>query len=179
MKIKQHIFLIGMMCSGKSSVAPLLSKHFNIPYIDTDQDLISILDANIEEIFNQLTEKKFRELESTYFLEHIKKKQYIYATGGGVILMKENQKALQNNGITVFLNTSLDIIFNRLNKNKTKNRPLFKSINSLKDLEKLWEKRKKYYYNCSDIIIQTRGQSINKLSTQIVNQIQEYNNRKI
>ena len=58
-----------MMCSGKSSVAPILSKYFNIPYIDTDQDLISILDANIEEIFNQLTEKKFRELESTYFLK--------------------------------------------------------------------------------------------------------------
>ena len=179
MKIKQHIFLIGMMCSGKSSIAPLLSKHFNIPSIDTDQDLISILNMSIEEIFDQLSEKKFRALESTYFLEHIKKKQYVYATGGGLVLMKKNQTALKNQGITILLDTPLDIIFNRLNNEKTKNRPLFKTINHLKDLENLWESRKKYYHNCTDIIIQTKGQSINTLSGKIINQIQEYSNHTI
>ena len=40
MKNKQkHIFIIGMMCSGKSRVASLLSKKLNIPFIDTDRVL--------------------------------------------------------------------------------------------------------------------------------------------
>ena len=47
---RNHIFIIGMMGSGKSSLAPLLSKKLSIPYIDTDMDLMQILDAEIKEI---------------------------------------------------------------------------------------------------------------------------------
>ena len=68
---QKHIFIIGMMCSGKSSLAPVLSKKLDIPFIDLDMDLVSILGLDIQEIFNTLSEKKFRLLASTYFLEHI------------------------------------------------------------------------------------------------------------
>ena len=57
--IKKHIFIIGMMCSGKSSLAPILSKKLNIPFIDLDKDLISILGIDIQEMFDTLSEKKF------------------------------------------------------------------------------------------------------------------------
>ena len=50
--IKKHIFIIGMMCSGKSSLAPILSKKLNIPFIDLDKDLISILGIDIQEMFD-------------------------------------------------------------------------------------------------------------------------------
>ena len=69
---RNHIFIIGMMGSGKSSLAPLLSKKLSIPYIDTDMDLMQILDAEIKEIFQSMSKEKFHLLESTYFLEHIK-----------------------------------------------------------------------------------------------------------
>ena len=41
--IRKHIFIIGMMCSGKSSLAPILSKKLNVPIIDLDRDLVCIL----------------------------------------------------------------------------------------------------------------------------------------
>ncbi|SVE07022.1 uncharacterized protein METZ01_LOCUS459876, partial [marine metagenome] len=71
--LNKNIFLIGMMGSGKSSIAPKLSNKFNIPYIDTDEDLLSILDNN----FSEISEIKFRQLESVYFLEKIKKNHNI------------------------------------------------------------------------------------------------------
>ena len=48
-----------MMGSGKSSIAPLLSSKINIPYVDTDTDLVEIMDAEIKEIFTSLTKEKF------------------------------------------------------------------------------------------------------------------------
>ena len=46
MKNNIHIFLIGMMGSGKSSIASKLSQQLNIPYIDTDTDLTSIFNTD-------------------------------------------------------------------------------------------------------------------------------------
>ena len=60
--INNNIFLIGMMGSGKSTIAPELAKILNINFIDIDNELLSILDAN----FSKLNEKKFRTLESNF-----------------------------------------------------------------------------------------------------------------
>jgi len=73
---KKHIFIIGMMGSGKTTLASILSKTLKIPYIDTDQDLSSILGLEITEIFNSLSEKKFSvgEIDLASILENIQKK---------------------------------------------------------------------------------------------------------
>jgi len=160
--MNQHIFIIGMMGSGKSTIAPLLSDKLKTPYVDIDQDLMEILSLNIEEIFNY-SEKKFRFLESTYFLEHIKKSPTIYSTGGGIVLDEKNRDALKNSGHTVLLKASVPILNDRVNTNNTK-RPLFKNKSTL---EKLWNQRKKYYMDCSDVVIDTD----NKRPQIIVNEI--------
>ena len=52
----KHTFIIGMMGSGKTKTAHLLSEKLDTPYIDTDQDLVSILNLNMEEIFDYFSE---------------------------------------------------------------------------------------------------------------------------
>ena len=105
--MNNHIFIIGMMGSGKSTIAPLLSDKLKIPYIDIDQDLEEILNCNIVDIFKQYSEERFRILESRYFLEHIKNSSTIYSTGGGIVLDKQNRNALKKTGFTVFLKASI------------------------------------------------------------------------
>jgi shikimate kinase len=166
----QNIFLIGMMGSGKSSIAPLLSKKLNVSYVDTDKDLISIFDETIEDVFSKLTEHKFRILESTYFIEHTKQKQHIYATGGGIILKKGNRKILKN-GFTILLDTPINVILKRLQSNKSKHRPLFKYGQTLNELKKLWLQRKKYYHECSNIIINTEFKTIDEIVLEIIKAI--------
>ena len=169
MKNKQkHIFIIGMMCSGKSRVASLLSKKLNIPFIDTDRDLTSILGFSIEEIFNAFSEEKFRLLESTYFLEHINTKQHIYATGGGLILDQKNREALCNNENTIFLKTSIDTIYNRLMQNKEQVRPLFIKSPNKKNLQNIWGEREKYYQQCANVIIDTENKSLDAIADEII-----------
>lgn len=162
--IASHIFIIGMMGSGKSSIAPILSEKLKIPFTDTDNDLEEILNLDIEKIFDIFSEKKFRNLESIYFLEHTKKSVNIYATGGGIIMNKNNRKILKNMGFTIFLNTSVEILYNRL-LNDSKKRPLFENKNSLINL---FDKRKKYYNECADLVINTDNKSLENISNEII-----------
>tara|TARA_B110000263_G_scaffold28796_2_gene21917 strand:- start:195 stop:665 length:471 start_codon:yes stop_codon:yes gene_type:complete len=152
-----------MMGSGKSTIAPLLSDKLKIPYVDIDQDLMEILSLNIEEIFNY-SEKKFRLLESTYFLEHIKNSPTIYATGGGIVLDKKNRGVLKNSGYTVLLKASVPILNDRVNTDNIK-RPLLKNKSTL---EKLWNQRKKYYRDCSDVVIDTENKSPQVITDEII-----------
>ena len=175
MKSNKHIFLIGMMGSGKSSIASKLSKQLNIPYIDTDTDLISIFNTDITDIFNTLSESRFRRLESTYFLEHIIQNQCIYATGGGIILKEENRNALSNKGIAVLLDSPLEVLFKHLKKETLKNRPLLKRPVNLGQLQKIWTHRKKHYFECADIVIKTKNKSLKNIALEIINQLGQYN----
>ena len=136
-KKNKHIFIIGMMGSGKSSLAPILSKKLKTPFIDTDADLTSILKLDTEEIFTTFSEKKFRILESTYFLEHIKNSQHIYATGGGIIINKKNRDALHSFGTTILLQAPIHVIYARLIKQVEQSRPLFVHSQNKKSIEDL------------------------------------------
>ena len=171
--IQKHIFIIGMMCSGKSSLAPILSKKLDVPFIDLDRDLVSILGIDIKEMFNTLTEKKFRLLESTYFLEHVKKSQHIYATGGGLVLNKNNRLALSKYGITIFLDTPIDLIYQRLIKDEKKERPLFIKSPNKKNLNQIWNERKKYYTECADLVTNTENKSLDIIAQEIIEYINQ------
>jgi len=165
--MKSHIFIIGMMGSGKSTIAPLLSRKLKIPFTDTDKDLENIFNLDIKKIFDKISEKKFRELESTYFLEHIKKSRMIYATGGGIVMIKKNRHILKSRGNTIYLNASIETLHNRL-INDQKKRPLFANKNSL---ETIISERKQYYKDCADIIINIDEKSSKIILNEIVEKL--------
>ena len=167
-KKNKHIFIIGMMGSGKSSLAPVLSKKLKTPFIDTDADLTSILKLDTEEIFTTFSEEKFRILESTYFLEHIKNSQHIYATGGGIIINKKNRDALHSFGTTILLQAPIDVIYARLIKQVEQSRPLFMHSPNQKSIEDIWDKRKKHYTGCADLIINIKNKSLATIADEVI-----------
>jgi len=166
----KHTFIIGMMGSGKTKIAHLLSEKLDTPYIDTDQDLVSILNLNMEEVFDHFSEKKFRILESVYFIEHLKNNQHIYATGGGIILNKENRVAMKQYGRAILLTASTSTLFERLSNDKTNIRPLFNK--NKKFLEDMWNDRQKYYRECADFIVETDKKSENQIANEIAELLQ-------
>ena len=168
----KHTFIIGMMGSGKTKIAHLLSERLNIPRIDTDQDLVSILNLDMEEVFDHFSEKKFRILESVYFIEHLKNNQHIYATGGGIILNKENRVAMKQYGRAILLTASTSTLFERLSNDKTNIRPLFNKNKNKKFLEDMWNDRQKYYRECADFIVETDKKSENQIANEIAELLQ-------
>ena len=166
-----NIYLIGMMGSGKSTIGEKLANNLNMEYVDIDDDIESVHQMTIIDIFNQLGEKKFREIESAYFLEKAKQTNQVFSTGGGIILNIENRDILKNNGRTFFLETDCKILLNRI-KNIS-SRPLLDNKSPIETISLIWEKRKKYYYESSDYTINTNTLSINDVIDEIARKIKK------
>tara|TARA_B100001741_G_C16486528_1_gene567535 strand:- start:219 stop:740 length:522 start_codon:yes stop_codon:yes gene_type:complete len=170
--INYNIFLIGMMGSGKTTVGKKLSKKLKMNFVDTDYQIESIMSMSISQIFNEFGENRFRAMESSYFIEKSKENGIVFSTGGGIINNKNNRACLLNNGISFFLDTSIEILVKRI-ENCTKRPLLEKSLNLKKDMLKIWDQRKHYYINCASHIIKTDVYNsdliVNKI-TKIINE---------
>ena len=155
------IFFIGMMGSGKTTLAKRLSKLMNKSYVDLD-DLIELKeDMSIREIFSSYGEDYFRKIEDIA-LRSIGNSEII-ACGGGTIINKKNRKFLNENGFTIYLKTSLPILAVRL---KDRNRrPLLKNMNLHKTLCGIYHDRRKSYEDTADLIIETDGKSLDRIAS--------------
>lgn len=145
----KNIFLIGMMGSGKSTVGNLLSKKLSFPLIDMDNEIQQLMDMSISEIFDEYGEERFRLIESAFFKECSKNDNFIYSTGGGIVLNSKNQNILQIRGLCFFLDCDTETIIRRL-KDKDKKRPLYQTND---DIISIYNDRIDLYKKCAHYII--------------------------
>lgn len=165
------IALIGMMGSGKTTVAKFLCEKLNCQNFECDKIFEEKYNIKIADFFSRFGEEKFRDFENKILNEIIKNDNFIISTGGGVILNEKNRKILfkklnnNSNIATFYLKTSSDIIFNRIKKDKT--RPLLQVENPKEEIEKLINKREKFY-SLSDFEILTDNKKIEKIVEEII-----------
>ncbi len=159
------------MGSGKSTIGKKLSDAIDIPLLDMDIELEKIMEMKIDTIFNEYGENRFRMIESSFFSEITKKNIFVYATGGGIILNKSNQKILMQKGTTIFLDCSLDVLYSRL-KNNINSRPILKN-DFEKKINEIYNERYDIYKSCSDFIQDTSSLTPNKIVDHIINYLNE------
>ncbi len=99
---KQNIVLIGMPGCGKSTLGKRLAKHYNLEFIDSDNEIVKCA-GPIPEIFKTQGEDKFRDIESRVVRDISLKTGCVIATGGGVIKRADNIKYLKQNGVVIFI----------------------------------------------------------------------------
>ena len=84
---EQHIFLVGPMGVGKTTVGKQLASLLHRPFVDIDAEIESRCGADIQWIFDMEGEKGFRERESKVLQDIIDSNpSSVIATGGGVIM---------------------------------------------------------------------------------------------
>ena len=138
------IFIVGMPGSGKSTMARYLSSKTKFNYLDLDEEIEKKSQKSVTEIFRDEGQEYFRSLETKLLKEIInKEKIFILSTGGGTPCFNKNMELMKKNGITIFLNTSIDTLIERVSrKNK---RPLFNSKNIKETINNMFNERIKYY----------------------------------
>jgi shikimate kinase len=127
MNIQKHIFLIGFMGSGKSTVGALLAEHLNLSFLDTDKEIEKKAGKSINEIFSQEGEVAFREMEMEFLNELKSQSPAVVAVGGGLPGIENALPLMHEMGIVIYLNTSLLTLLKRLREEKDK-RPLLKDL---------------------------------------------------
>ncbi len=142
------IYLIGMPGCGKSKTAKYLQFEKDMKIIDLDNYIEEQSGIDIPTIFSKYGEEYFRILE-TRALEQLNTidETIIVSCGGGIVLNQKN-KLVMKNGLSVFLNASIDTLKSHLESSSTQ-RPLLK----VKTIEEIYNERIVLYYEFADYII--------------------------
>ena len=159
------IVLLGYMASGKSAVGKILSKKMNLQFIDLDNFIEEKEKKSISEIFELKGEIYFRRIEGVYLQEALNlSENCIISLGGGTPCYGNNMDFIKNNGISFYLNASIQTIFDRL-QGETSQRPLVASIGkeNLKEYlgKHLFERNP--FYQKADFAISVDNQSLNDI----------------
>jgi shikimate kinase len=116
-----NIYLIGMMGAGKTTIGNLLAREFDYRFIDTDAVIVQAAGKSVNDIFAQDGEAAFRKLESDVLAQVCAYTRLTIATGGGIVLQRENWSYLHH-GLVVWLDVSVELLCKRLAEDMT--RPL-------------------------------------------------------
>jgi shikimate kinase len=145
--MNKPIFLVGFMGSGKSHVGIKLADFLYCPFTDLDQQIEGYSKKSIRRIFAEEGEAWFRLLERRALHNITYKTPGIIATGGGTPCFFDNIEWMNNRGIVIFLDTSEEVLLQRLWKGRTK-RPLLNGFSpeNLQDFihQKMKERRPFY-----------------------------------
>ncbi|MCD8262428.1 MAG: shikimate kinase [Bacteroides sp.] len=120
-----RIFLIGYMGSGKTTLGKAFARDMGLSFIDLDWYIEERYHKTVQEIFAEKGEEGFREIERQMLREVGEIENIVISAGGGTPCFFDNMEYMNSSGITVYLNTSTDILFNRL-KPATQSRPILK-----------------------------------------------------
>lgn len=155
MKPKSHIFFIGMMGTGKTTIGRRLAKEIGYPWVDMDQRLEMEFGFSIAEFFERYGEQAFRQKESHLLKRLVDETPSVITTGGGIVLKSENRALMRKHGVIIHLYATPEELSRRLQGDQS--RPLLAG-----DLEKRIRKISKEraaLYRMADITIDTTDQT--------------------
>lgn len=158
----ESIYLIGFMGAGKTTVGKLLAKKLNYEFVDLDQKIEDQAEKSIPEIFSEEGEDTFRRMETQVLLQS-QNRQWVIATGGGVVLQEENRIFLKNQKNVFFLDKKMDDLLRHLQEDQQTIRPLIVEKNQL-EIAELYEFRRPLYEESATEIISICGDSPNEIS---------------
>ena len=108
------VFLIGYMGCGKTTLGEVLAQQLGYCFIDLDEFIEERQGMTVVEIFDEMGEDRFRELEIEALREVASMTDVIVSCGGGTPCHGDNMALMNQAGTTVWLTTSPQRITARL-----------------------------------------------------------------
>lgn len=159
------------MGTGKSTVGTKIAERLNRRFVDMDREIEKLTGMTISELFRRYGEVRFRSEEKLMAKKIAVQDDLVVATGGGIVLDRENIELLKRNGIIVCLVADPEEIFRRVSRKKG-TRPLLKKNLTVDDIIAMLEERKPFYEQ-AEIIIQTNGRNIDTVVDDIIKKLSQ------
>ena len=168
----RHIVLIGPMGAGKSTIGKRLARDLGRPFIDSDQVIRERTGVEIARIFDVEGEAGFRQREKDVIADLLNEPPCVLATGGGAVLDADTRTRLWDQGIVVYLETSVAEQLRRTGKDKR--RPLLQTENPQERLEALMAERQPLYETTAHVTVSTDRGSIGQMVHRIVTALEDH-----
>ena len=143
-----RIIILGYMGAGKTTLGHALSKVLDMPFYDLDWYIESRMRKTVSQIFEERGEEGFRTIERNMLHEVAEFENVIISCGGGTPCFFDNMEYINQQGETVYLSATPEILYQHLQMGK-KERPLLKgkSEEELKMFMQTQLNDRNVYYN--------------------------------
>ncbi len=165
------IYFVGLMAVGKSTVGRLLADSLDMQFYDTDHVIEERAGAPVAWIFDVEGEPGFRDREQHVIDELTQQDGIVLATGGGAVLRAENRRVLSARGCVVHLDSPLDRLVQRTQKDKK--RPLLQGGDNREIFRRLLKERLPLYADVADYRFVTDHQGPKTLAKQIERKLRD------
>lgn len=166
-----NVILCGMPMSGKTTLGKLLAASLGWNFIDTDRLIEQAYttqtgcDLTCRQIYKEIGQLKFRALEKQQLTLLKEKVDSVIAIGGGTLEDPENRELLKTVGTLIYLNTSENILLERIFKRGV---PAFlETDNPAKTFENLAQNRMPIFEKSADAMVDldhlTEKEAVEKL----------------
>lgn len=168
---KNHIFLIGFMGSGKSTVAKYLSSAYQMKQIEMDEQIEKNEGRSISTIFEKEGEEYFRTLETELLKSLDPRETFVVSCGGGAAVKEENVREMKEKGRIILLSAQPETVYVRVKNSH--NRPLLEGNMNVSYIKELMDKRQKLYERAADFQVKTDGRTAEEIGEEIIKQIRK------
>ena len=167
-----RLFLIGPMGSGKTTVGRFLAERLGLEFMDLDQEIERRCGVDVSRIFEIEGEEGFRAREQAMLDELTQRDGILLATGGGSILSATNRAMLNERGLVVWLETSVEQQIKRLERDKR--RPLLQYPDRRQRLAALAEQRNPLYRQCAHLVIRSANVAPARMAARAAKEINRH-----
>jgi shikimate kinase len=163
-----NLYLVGMMGTGKSAVGRPLAAALGYRFLDADTSVERVAGRSIPELFAEVGEPGFRDLETAVLGQIASWHSLVVATGGGVVTRPENWGHMQQ-GVVVWLDAPPELLLSRLAADPSP-RPLLQTADPESQLTSLLSQRQRLYAH-ADLHIRQAGEPIEEVAAAVLAQL--------
>ena len=152
-----HIFFVGFLGAGKSTLARNLGRLYRRNYVDTDRMAERMMCKTVRECFEQDGEEAFRDAETTVLERLRQEKSLLVSCGGGIVERKENGDLMREMGAVVFLDGDLKDSMRQIQHPE-------KRPDLVGNARALYEHRRPLFLGVADYVIDIRDKSFDEVA---------------
>lgn len=173
----ERYFIIGYMGAGKTTLGKMLAKQKNLEFIDLDHFIEGRYLKTIGELFDEIGEEKFRQIESSVLKEIGEFENVVISTGGGAPCFFDNMEYMNKSGKTIYLKSSPESLIKRLKISGKSKRPLLRDKNDdeLLDFVTSALNSREEFYNRAHILFNvenfTNYEEAEKITVDLINKL--------
>lgn len=163
-----HLFFIGFLGAGKSTLARNLGRLFHRSYTDTDRLVERLACKTVSQIFAEDGEEAFRQGEERALRELRRRKSLLVSCGGGIVERSACCALMHDMGTVVWLDGDLEDSLRQIQH--PEKRP---DLGTVEEALALYHHRRPLYEREADLTIDIRNKTFEQVACEAGNLLWE------